>query len=214
MLELRFFRLIVVVFAMIVLVPLESSAQRQESQADPKAVWTTSCQEEVERRLRSARPRAREIRILADSMMEWQESESETGVWGNGQVMESGSWESYVFRCIYNFRQGRLTSVDTNFQDPIGESSAPRYDAEQGAPWTAACKHSIHEKVREAHPRAESIRIDAATMKEWEESEQETGVSGGGQFVGGRGNDNRFIFRCTYSLEKHSLTTSNWQIRE
>ncbi len=210
----RVFPLIVLFIALIVLVPVDSSAQREESRADPKAVWTTSCQKEVERRLRTERPRAREIEILADSMREWQESESETGIWGNGQVMENGRWESYVFRCIYNFRQGSLTSVETNFQDPIGESSAPRYDADQGAAWTAACNNSIHQKIREAHPRAESVRIDAATMKEWQESEQETGVSGGGRFVGGRGNDNRFIFRCTYSSETHALTNSNWQIRE
>jgi hypothetical protein len=191
-----------------------SAAQKEESPADPTAVWTTSCQKEVERRVRADRPRAREIKLLHDSMMEWQETDSETGVWGNGQVLESGRSESFVFRCVYNYREGRLTSVDYNFQDPIGESTAPRYDANQGASWTAACKHSIHKKIREVHPNAQSIHIDAGNMKEWQESEQETGVSGGGQFVGGKGKNNKFIFRCVYSSASHALTSSNWQIRE
>lgn len=191
-----------------------AAAQKQESPADPKAIWTTSCQEKVERRIRTDRPRAEKIQALADSMKEWQESDSETGVWGNGQILESGRWESYVFRCVYNYREGRLTSVDYNFQDPIGESTAPRYDANQGAPWTAACKHSVHKKIRETHPNAQSIHIDAGNMKEWEESEKETGISGGGQFVGGKGKNNKFIFRCVYSSASHALTSSNWQTRE
>lgn len=191
-----------------------STAQRQESPADSTAVWTTSCQKEVERRLRADRPQAREIQLLQDSMMEWQETENETGVWGNGQVLESGRSESFVFRCVYNYREGRLTSVDYNFQDPIGESAAPRYDANQGAPWTAACKSSVHQQIREAHPKAQSIHIDEGNMKEWQESENETGISGGGQWVSHKGKDNRFIFRCIYNSASHALTSSNWQTRE
>ena len=61
---------------------------------------------------------------------------------------------------------------------------------------------------------AQSIRIDSAALKEWNESETSIGVSGGGQLVGARGVSNRFIFRCTYDLDKHALTGSNWQTRE
>ena len=208
-----FNRSVLLIFAAILFSTL-SAAQKEESPADPAAVWTTSCQKEVERRIRNDRPRAQSIEALADSMKEWQESGSETGIWGNGQVIESGRRETYVFRCVYNYREGRLTSVDFNFQDPVGESSAPRSEADQGAPWTAACKHSVHKKIRETHPNAQSVHIDSGNMKEWQESEEETGVSGGGQFVGGKGKNNEFIFRCVYSSTRHALTSSNWQTRE
>lgn len=206
---------VVVALSALAILGLGGAIQAQtEYPADTKAIWTTSCQRDVERAIRSSRPRIEKVEYTADSLRERQESSSETSVWGNGRASQGDGWESFVFRCVYNEQKGALTTVDYNFQQISGESSAPRKDADQGAPWTAACKQAIHEKVRQQHANAQSITIDSATMKQWQESDTETGVSGGGQYVGARGQDNRFIFRCLYNNDEHKLSSSNWQTRD
>jgi len=189
-------------------------AAQSDYPADTKAISTTSCQRDVERAIRSSRPRVEKVEYTADSLRQRQESSSETSIWGNGRVSQGDGWEPFVFRCVYNEQKGALTTVDYNFQQPAGESSAPRKDADQGAPWTAACKQAIHEKVRQQHANAQSISIDSAAMKQWQESDSEIGVSGGGRFVGARGQENRFIFRCLYNNTEHKLSSSNWQTRD
>lgn len=187
---------------------------QNEYPADPDAIWTTSCQRDVERAIRSGRPEIDRVDYESDSLRERQESRSETSIWGNGEVSTKSGREPFVFRCVYDEQKRALTTVDYNFQRPASGSAASREDADHGAPWTAACKHTIHQKVREQHPKAQSIRIDDATMKQWEESEQQIDVSGGGQFVGAAGKENRFIFRCSYDTRSHQITSSNWQTRD
>lgn len=187
---------------------------QNEYPADPKAVWTTSCQRDVERAIRSGRPEVGRVDYDRDSLRERQESRSETSIWGNGEVSTDSGREPFVFRCVYDEQKRALTTVDYNFQRPVTDAGAQREDADPGAAWTAACKHTIHQKIRDQHPKAESVRIDAATMKQWEESERETGVSGGGDFVGAAGKENRFIFRCLYDNQSHQIKSSNWQMRD
>ena len=187
-----------------------ASAQK-EAPADLDAVWTTSCQKAIEDTIRSARSQVDRVHYDTQSIVESRLSNDETSVWGNGRASESGKSETFVFRCVYNLRSGKLTTVDYSFQRPVGESDAPRSAADHGAPWTAACKQAIHEKIRAEHPKAESIQLDSGEMKQWEESADKTGVSGSGAIVGAAGKERRFIFRCNYDNNAHKLTSSNWQ---
>lgn len=84
---------------------------------------------------------------------------------------------------------------------------------DQKAIWTTSCQEEVERRIRASRPQAERIQALEDSMKEWQDSANKTGVSGGGQFVGGTGTNNRFVFQCFYSSEVHELTSSNWKLR-
>jgi hypothetical protein len=104
--------------------------------------------------------------------------------------------------------------VATVLFSTLAAAHKQEFPADPKAIWTTSCQEEIERRIRASRPQAERIQALEDSMKEWQESANKTGVSGGGQFVGGKGKANRFVFQCFYSSDVHDLTSSNWHIRE
>ncbi|MGB3562188.1 MAG: hypothetical protein WBH85_10880 [Thermoanaerobaculia bacterium] len=191
--------------------------KQTESPADPDAPEVTACLEAVEQDFRTKRPSADDIVFAVETIRAWQETKDETGIRGQGWYLGGqGNWKDISYTCIYDVPATEITAAQVDFQDPVAEADAeapPRYKADPNAPASRSCLEAIESQINDDRPRLQELDFDRDLLREWQESEGETGISGVGEYVGGAGNRKSFIFSCIFNEQKEKATTARYRVK-
>ena len=192
-----------------------AQTDRLDSPADPDAPEVTACLEAVKQDFRTKRPSADDLVFAAGSLRAWRESKDETGIRGEGWYLGGrGNWKDIAYTCIYDAPATEITATQVDFRDPTADAESPqRYKAEPAAPASRSCLEAIEARIQDDRPRFQELDFDEDLLREWQESEGETGISGAGEYVGGAGNRKTFIFSCIYNEQKQKATTARYRVK-
>jgi hypothetical protein len=95
----------------------------------------------------------------------------------------------------------------------IGQTENLDSPADPDAPATRSCLEAIALQIHDDRPRLQELDFDEDLLREWQESEGETGIGGAGEYVGGAGNRKSFIFRCIFNEQKQKATTARFSVK-
>lgn len=95
------------------------------SELDRDRPWTDACETALTNLVNRDHPHAEKVQVLADTEYQYQASNAETGVAGDGQYMGGDDrWHQFSFTCIYNIRYGGVSSVSYDVYDVSAPTSA------------------------------------------------------------------------------------------
>jgi hypothetical protein len=121
-------------------------------------------------------------------------------------------------------RERALTQIDhaeTEVKAGIGAGESDdtpkgrrRGGADPNAAWTTACRDDTERRVREDHKGFEKMTLAPETIEAWQESDNETGVAGLGQFQAGGGKWKSFSFHCIYNTKKGKVASNRIDVKK
>jgi hypothetical protein len=180
------------------------------SPADPRGAWTKSCSLALGERVRKEHPDATKVETLADTLQQWAESPTQTGVQGDGQFFRANDWVRFQFRCVYNMSSRRVDHLSHSVRAAAGTAGPVHGRANADAFTSKACSGEVEKRVLRERPRAR-VQVFADDFEAWQASEAETGVSGRGETLGPDGSRQRFTFECLYNVHGNRVTRADLQ---
>lgn len=180
------------------------------SPAEPNAPWTKSCSLALGERVRQERPGVTKVQTLADTLQQWVESPTQTGVQGDGQFLKANDWVRFQFRCVYNTSSRRVDHLSHSVKAAAGLAGPVRSKANADAFTSKACSAEVERRVLRDRPRAR-VQMFGDSFEEWQASEGETGVSGRGEAQGPDGGRQRFTFECVCNAHSNRVSRADVQ---
>lgn len=180
------------------------------SRADLNAAWTASCSAALNERVRQVRPGVQKVQTLADTLQQWQESDTGMGVRGDGQFLLRNDWVRFEFRCVYNLGSRKVDHLSHSVKAAAGIGGPLKSRASADSFTSKACSGEISKRAgREGSTT--SIQIFADSLQEWQETNAERGVSGEGQVRRPNGEWRPFRFECTCNVRTGQVIRSDVQ---
>jgi hypothetical protein len=184
-------------------------ADAQTSQrADANAVWTKACSVALGERVHKEHPGATKVETIAKTLEQWAESNTETGVRGDGQFLKGSDWTRFQFRCVYNTSSNRIAHLSHSVKAAAGAAGPVRSRASADAYTSKACSAEIEKRIAQARPRAR-VEIVADGFEEWQVSDTETGVYGRGQSLAPDGDRQQFTFECRCNTRAKTVSRAD-----
>lgn len=179
--------------------------------ADPSAVWTKACSVALRERVHKEHPGATRVEMLGETLEQWAEADTETGVRGDGRFLKGRDWTRFQFRCVYDTSSNLIAHLSHSVKAAAGAGGPLRSRASADAYTSKACSAEIERRIARERPRAR-VEIVADGFEEWQVSETETGVSGRGQSPARHGDRQQFTFECRYNARGRTVTRAevNW----
>jgi ADP-ribose pyrophosphatase YjhB (NUDIX family) len=163
-----------------------------------------ACKREIREQIRADKRHVEKIRFSSDSFDMRNLSNGRTRTRGQGQLLTGrGYWVDFDFKCVYDNYTSRV--IRASYHKTSDKDERPDYDRDT----RQACSREINRKVLRNHGSATHIRFDDRSLRGWRESRAETGLSGHGRFVGGRGKARHFEFSCIYN-HRQGYTRNVW----
>jgi hypothetical protein len=178
------------------------------SPADPRAAWTRSCSLALGERVRKEHPGATKVETLGDTLQQWVEAPTQTGVQGDGQYLLAGNWVPFQFRCVYNTSSQRVDHLSHSVKAATGAAGPVHSKANADAFTSKACFAEVERKILGERP---SVRAQAFSdsFEEWQISESDTGVSGRGEALSPDGGRQKFTFECLCNVRAKRVTRAD-----
>jgi hypothetical protein len=180
------------------------------SPADPNAAWTRSCSAALSERVRKEHPGATKVQTLTDTVSQWPESNTQTGIQGDGQFLLANNWVRFQFRCVYNMNSRRVDHLSHSVRAAAGTTGPVRSRANADSFTSKACTDEVARRVLRERPRAK-VEVFGDSFEAWQASEAETGVSGRGEALGPDGSRQRFTFECLCNVRSNRVTRADLQ---
>lgn len=179
--------------------------QRQsQNRGSFKKAAKRACKSEIRNQIQSDRHHVQEINFDRDAFYIRDVHNGKTKVSGQGQLLTGKHRRvNFDFKCMYNNYNDRITRA--SYHQTSDDRNKPDYTKEMGQ----ACNREIFRHVLQNHGSASNIKINDRDLRQWRESRAETGMSGHGRFVGGRGKTRRFEFSCIYN-HRQGYTRNVW----
>jgi hypothetical protein len=180
------------------------------SSAELNAPWTRSCSLALAERVRQERPGVTKVETLTDTLQQWLESPTQTGIQGDGQFLKANDWVRFQFRCVYNTSSRRVDHLSHSVKAAAGTAGPVHSRANADAFTSKTCSAEAERRVLHDRPRAR-ILMFGDSFESWQDSEAETGVSGRGEAQGPDGGRERFKFECLCDVRSRRVTRADVQ---
>jgi hypothetical protein len=207
---------LIVATALVVFTPTQAATQTRgpESPADPDAPEVMACREAVDRDVLTSRPSSSGVFFATGTIRKWQESKEEMGIRGQAWYLGGrGDWKEITYSCVYDQKAREITHQQVDYPEPATDTAAPpRTKADPNSSPSRSCIEAIESQIRDERPRLEELDFQTDLLRQWVESENETGINGAGEYVGGAGNRKSFIFRCIFNDQKQKVTTASYRV--
>jgi len=176
--------------------------------ADLNAEWTRGCLAGLRDRVRSERPGVTKVETIADTLEQWAESNTTTGVRGDGQFLKGSDWIRFQFSCVYNTGSHLVEHLRHSVKAAAGAAGPLRSRASADAYTSKACSAEVERKIVRERPRSR-VQIQSDAFEEWQISDGETGVAGRGQSQGPDGKWQPFTFECACNTRTRIATRAD-----
>lgn len=163
-----------------------------------------ACRREIRNQIHSDRRHVQDIKFDKSSLDTREASHGKTKVKGHGRLLTGKQrWVEFDFKCKYDSYNNRLVRAS------YSKTSQDRHQAGFDQEMRQACNKEIFNHILRNHGSASHITIDDRNLRRWRESGAETGWSGEGRFLGGRGRTRHFEFSCIYN-HRQRYTRNTW----
>jgi hypothetical protein len=150
-----------------------------------------ACETAVRTKVRTDYPACGRVELQSDSAHR-QGTDKQVAIRGSGRVeTRDGGLRRLTFNCIYNLREGAVSSARYDIAKAGGGSQT-------GATPAYVCKRAVAKRIHDSHPASGKIRWLVSSIAERRVSNQQTAVTGAGRIQTQYGDWRKFTFSCTY----------------
>ena len=150
-----------------------------------------ACEDAVRTKVRASCPACGRFELQSDSAHR-QGTDKQIAVRGSGRVgTRDADWRRLTFNCIYNLREGTVSSARYDIAPSGGGASQKETPA-------YVCKRAVAKQIHDAHPASGKIRWLVRSLAEQRVGNRQTAVTGAGRIQTRAGDWRRFSFSCSY----------------